>query len=98
LFAQLTQRHVAEIAPCTDEDRWKEAADELLAQRYVALSDTDWIACNDVALENQGEWVAYRQAWRDITLQEGYPFDVQIPQQPKVTTNVFASTKLGETK
>ena len=31
-----------------------------------------------------GEWAQYRQALRDITTQEGFPYDVNFPEKPEV--------------
>lgn len=32
---------------------------------------------------NTGDWAKYRQALRDITEQEGFPYDVVFPEKPK---------------
>jgi hypothetical protein len=54
-------------------------------QRDRLLSESDWIGLKDVKLskEKYAAWSAYRQALRDITEQEGYPFNVQFPQKPE---------------
>lgn len=89
LYEQLTTTYIDQVAPVTDEDREALASAELMSQRYGALKDSDWIACNDVQLENQVAWLEYRQAWRDITSQEGYPLNVIIPEKPLETPNTF---------
>lgn len=44
------------------------------------LRQTDWMALSDVAMSP--EMTAYRQALRDITNQEGFPFDITWPTKP----------------
>lgn len=93
LFQQLSTTYIAQVAPATAEDRKAFAVAELEAQRREALADSDWIACTDVELENQDEWLEYRQALRDIPSQLGYPFQVEMPERPSQTKNTF---HLGE--
>lgn len=93
LFEQLTTTYIDQVAPVTAEDRKALAAAELEAQRREALADSDWIACTDVELENQVAWLEYRQAWREITEQSGYPLNVTLPAVPEVTKNTFSLKK-----
>ena len=50
-------------------------------QRERLLSDTDWMALSDNTMTP--EWASYRQALRDITAQEGYPYSVIWPTKPE---------------
>lgn len=54
------------------------------SMRDGRLEETDWIAIK--ALESGQEipleWKVYRQELRDITLQEGFPYDVIWPELP----------------
>lgn len=52
-------------------------------QRNILLSESDWTQLPDVPLETKQAWATYRQALRDITSQEGYPFNVIWPTKPE---------------
>jgi len=58
---------------------------ELRRQRKYALMDCDWTQLPDVPSltnEKKAEWNSYRQALRDVSLQEGFPWDVVWPTPP----------------
>ena len=50
-------------------------------QRERLLSDTDWMALSDNTMTT--EWASYRQALRDITAQDGFPYSVIWPTKPE---------------
>ena len=50
-------------------------------QRERLLSGTDWMALSDNTMTP--EWASYRQALRDITAQEGFPYSVIWPTKPE---------------
>ena len=50
-------------------------------QRDNLLTETDWWANSDVTMTDEQR--AYRQALRDITLQEGFPHNVTWPTKPE---------------
>lgn len=52
--------------------------------RNTLLMLCDWtqIADSPLSEEKKQEWATYRQALRDIPLQEGYPFSINWPAQP----------------
>lgn len=50
--------------------------------RNALLVETDWVVLSDVNVSNKDEWIAYRQALRDIT-NVNNPFDVIIPDKPE---------------
>lgn len=64
---------VQELAP----DR---AAANIRAHRDDLLRQTDWMALSDVTMTP--EMATYRQALRDITAQEGFPYSVTWPSKP----------------
>ena len=61
-----------------------EVVEQVIEQRLYLLRQSDWTQLADVPLsaEKKAEWNTYRQALRDITLQEGYPFNVVFPTEP----------------
>ncbi len=63
---------------------FNEAASKVKRERQRLLTATDWTdtVSASTRLENYNEWQSYRQALRDITTQEGYPFNVIWPTQP----------------
>ncbi len=68
------------------EDEAKAAVDaqqaaSTRAERNRRLSESDWTQVADAPV-NRDEWLAYRQALRDLTAQAGFPFDVTWPEQP----------------
>lgn len=60
-----------------------ENGNRVLLERLKVLKDSDWTQLPDSPLssEKKTEWATYRQAWRDITTVENYPF-CQYPQKP----------------
>jgi hypothetical protein len=61
-----------------------EAASKVKQERQRLLTATDWTdtVSASTRLENYNAWQFYRQQLRDITTQEGYPFNVIWPTQP----------------
>jgi hypothetical protein len=57
---------------------------EVRAERNRLLAESDWTQLADVVLTDEAKlaWTAYRQELRDITAQEGFPFDVTYPTKP----------------
>ena len=57
---------------------------EISEERLLLLRASDWTQLADVPLtaEKKAEWNTYRQALRDISAQEGYPFNVVWPTEP----------------
>lgn len=53
-------------------------------KRNELLAECDYTMLDDVAItpEKKSEWAAYRQALRDITCQDGFPWDVRYPVRP----------------
>ena len=58
-----------------------EQAKSVRQQRGEKLKDSDWTQVIDAPVD-QAAWAAYRQALRDITGQEGFPWTITWPEQP----------------
>lgn len=56
-------------------------ANDVRRKRNQLLTLSDWTQVADAPV-NKEAWATYRQALRDITAQEGFPFDVVFPEQP----------------
>lgn len=56
---------------------------DILTKRKTKLQESDWTQLPDVPLDTKQAWATYRQALRDITLQETYPFNLLWPQPPQ---------------
>jgi hypothetical protein len=54
-------------------------------ERDRLLQATDWTQCKDIPDEVSDKYTAYRQALRDITLQEGFPMNVEWPSMDQAT-------------
>jgi hypothetical protein len=57
-------------------------ASQIRQERNTLLSDCDWTQVSDAPV-NQVAWQTYRQALRDITAQEGFPYSVIWPTKPE---------------
>ena len=57
-------------------------ASQIRQERNTLLSDCDWTQVSDAPV-NQAAWQTYRQALRDVTSQEGFPYDVTWPTKPE---------------
>ena len=68
----------------------------LRRERNKRLIETDWTQTNDIRLENEEEWAAYRQALRDLP-----SFETPIwpdPPQVKIVQGKNTRTELSDTK
>ena len=54
---------------------------QIRQERNTLLSECDWTQVSDAPV-NQAAWQTYRQALRDITSQEGFPYSVIWPTKP----------------
>lgn len=82
-----------ELITVTKEEQEAEAlqkhfdskAGEVRAERNALLTASDWTQVADAPLsdEQKAAWAVYRQELRDVTDQEGFPFNVTFPQQPE---------------
>ena len=58
--------------------------ENLRAKRNELLQDTDWTQTNDIRLENNEEWIKYRQALRDLPANTEDPTNPTWPEPPQV--------------
>lgn len=66
----------------TAENKPLEIAESAIRnKRNKLISETDYLALSDVTLTP--EMADYRQALRDITAQEGFPYNVTFPTKPE---------------
>ena len=63
-------------------DREQQEATEVRAKRNQLLKDSDWTQIPDCTVDKT-VWATYRQELRDITIQEGFPFNVTFPAMPE---------------
>jgi hypothetical protein len=73
-------REVVQPQP-TQEDADAKQAANVRAERNAKLAASDWTQLAD-STADKAVWAEYRQALRDITGQEGFPWTVEWPVQP----------------
>jgi hypothetical protein len=73
---QVTAASAEEIA-----ERLQNKEAEVRQQRNELLSACDWTQLPDSPADHEA-WATYRQALRDVTAQEGFPWDVVWPEAP----------------
>jgi hypothetical protein len=69
--------HEAAYKAQKDAEQAKAVRDD----RNKRLADCDWTQVADAPVD-KAAWAAHRQALRDVTAQEGFPWNVQWPEQP----------------
>lgn len=57
--------------------------DEVREVRDRLLAESDWTQSRDVVLQNDADWVSYRQALRDVTANCTSLDDVVWPEKPE---------------
>lgn len=76
--------YTVRVLDFTEDDllqKQMETAANVRKQRDQLLKDSDWTQLTDAPIDKT-IWVTYRQDLRDITLQEGFPFDIVWPEIP----------------
>ena len=86
LFEDYTKEDGTVITAAEAEAAYKTMKDEEQAkavrqQRGEKLKETDWTQVADAPVD-KALWAAYRQALRDVTTQEGFPWTVTWPVEP----------------
>jgi len=56
------------------------AAESVRYDRNEQLAKTDWMGMSDVAMSTG--WATYRQALRDVPNQDGFPYEIEWPEEP----------------
>lgn len=53
-------------------------------ERNRLLAESDWVVSKAYEVQNPvpDEWVEYRQKLRDVTSQQGYPYNITWPKKP----------------
>jgi len=76
----IEQQYFKWLEKAKDETK-KELSTKIREKRNKLLAETDWTHVTDSALskEEKEKYKVYRQELRDITKQEGFPFDVEFP-------------------
>jgi len=64
------------------EGREFQEAKEVRRERNKLLKESDWTQIPDCTVDKT-VWATYRQSLRDITTQEGFPFNVTFPTKPE---------------
>lgn len=72
------------VALTEDEIDTRNAAQaaSVRAERNQKLADSDWTQLAD-STADKAAWATYRQALRDVTAQEGFPWAIIWPTQPE---------------
>ena len=58
-----------------------EQGENVRRTRNQRLTETDWTQLEDSPV-NKATWATYRQALRDMSSQEGFPWNIQWPEKP----------------
>lgn len=70
----------------SQEDKDKQLASIIRLQRNNLLLESDFVMLydnlNSMSEEVKTQWIDYRQALRDLTLQEGFPNEIIWPEKP----------------
>jgi hypothetical protein len=83
-YIEDNQVFTVEVTDKTEEDIAADTTQESIivrATRDQLLKDTDWTQVADVPCTKavKAAWATYRQSLRDITAQEGFPFEIEWP-------------------
>jgi hypothetical protein len=73
------------VTPASAEEiaeRLQRKEAEVRQQRNELLSACDWTQLPDSPADHEA-WAAYRQALRDVTAQEGFPWEITWPEEPQ---------------
>ena len=60
----------------------EKASSEIKLKRDRLLAETDWSQLPDVPDSIKQQYAEYRQELRDITKQDGFPYNVTFPKKP----------------
>jgi hypothetical protein len=80
----LTDEEAAEYAASIAASQLDNLLTQLCQQRNGLLASSDWTQLPDSPLnaEMRAQWATYRQALRDLPIQQGYPHEVVWPAAP----------------
>jgi hypothetical protein len=78
--AEIAAEKQAEADRIAYENSTEGKAEMARVDRNLLIAQTDWWASSDLTMTS--EQIAYRQALRDITAQEGFPENINWPTKP----------------
>lgn len=80
-----TKYSVAEMEQEAKDALDAQQAESVRKQRDEKLAECDWrmIKAWEAQTPISTEWATYRQALRDVTTQESFPWDITFPTQPE---------------
>jgi len=81
VFTDTEESSAAEQEAAYKAQKDAEQAKSVRQQRGEKLKDSDWTQVADAPVD-QAAWATYRQALRDVTGQEGFPWTITWPEQP----------------
>jgi hypothetical protein len=81
VFVDNEEATAAEQETAYKAQKDNEKAKAVREDRNKRLSDCDWTQVADAPVDKNA-WAMYRQALRDVTAQEGFPWNVQWPEKP----------------
>jgi hypothetical protein len=81
IFTDTAEATAAEQEAAYKAQKDAEQATAVRDDRNKRLADCDWTQVADAPVD-KAAWAAHRQALRDVTAQEGFPWNVQWPEQP----------------
>jgi hypothetical protein len=89
----LTQVLARDLAPALIDGAWvigytvknlslEDATRNVRSKRQGLFNDTNWMGLSDTP-DMTDDWKAYRQALREVTSQDGFPYSVDWPTKPE---------------
>lgn len=81
IFTDNEEQTAAQQEAAYKARRDAEQGEGIRRSRNQMLSETDWTQLEDSPV-NKTVWATYRQALRDISTQDGFPWTVQWPEKP----------------
>ena len=79
IFTDTAEATAAEHEAAYKAKKDAEQAKAVRADRNKRLADSDWTQVADAPVD-KAAWATYRQALRDITNQNGFPWNIQWPE------------------
>jgi hypothetical protein len=81
VFTDTEESSAAEQEAAYKATKDAEQAKSVRTSRNEKLKDSDWTQVADATVD-KAAWAVYRQALRDVTSQEGFPWAIEWPTNP----------------
>lgn len=81
VFKDNNEQTAEELEAAYKSNKDKKQAESIRQYRNKLLTSTDWTQVYDAPVDKTA-WAIYRQELRDITLQPGFPWDINWPVEP----------------